>query len=202
MSLIRRVFEIVEGRSVPVALIGGVALAAHGIVRATKDADLLATDLGLLDATVWMPLEAESVTVSVNRGDVEDPLAGVVRFRRDPEPPVDLVLGRERWLDGVLARRQPVELSGVSLQVVTAADLVLLKLDAGGPIDLIDARLLLSGPDGPGLRKTIEALALELPRRLQEPLKKLLSAESDPSRAPDRDPRSGRPGARARSRAG
>jgi hypothetical protein len=177
MSLVRRVFEIVEGRSVPVALIGGVALAAHGIIRATKDADLLATDLGLLDAAVWGPLEAESVIVSVNKGDAEDPLAGVVRFRRDPEPSVDLVLGRERWLDGVLARRQPVELSGESLHVVTAADLVLLKLDAGGPIDLIDARLLLSGPDGPRLRRTIEGRALELPRRLQKPLKKLLSAE-------------------------
>lgn len=177
MSLVRRVFEVVEGRSVPVALIGGVALAAHGIVRATKDADLLATDIGLLDKTVWRPLEAESVTVSINRGDAEDPLAGVVRFRRDPETPVDLVLGRERWLDGVLARRQPVELSGEPLQVVTAADLVLLKLDAGGPIDLIDARLLLSGPDGRRLRKIIAASSLELPRRLQEPLKKLLSAE-------------------------
>lgn len=177
MSLLRRVFEVAEGRSVPLALIGGVALAAHGIVRATKDADLLSTDLGLLDAAVWMPLEEESVTVSVHRGDAEDPLAGVVRFRRDPEPPVDLVLGRERWLDGVLARRQPIELSGESLQVVTAADLVLLKLDAGGPIDLIDARLLLSGPDGPQLRKTVKARALELPRRLQQPLKKLLSAE-------------------------
>ena len=177
MSLLRRVFEVVEGRSLPVALIGGVALAAHGIVRATKDADLLATDTGLLDATVWEPLEAENVTVSVNRGDAEDPLAGVVRFRRDTEAPVDLVLGRERWLDGVLARRQPVELSGEPLQVVTAADLVLLKLDAGGPIDLIDARLLLSGPEGPQLRKTVEARALDLPRRLQEALKKLLSAE-------------------------
>ncbi len=61
--------------------------------------------------------------------------------------------------------------------MVTAADLVLLKLDAGGPIDLIDARLLLSGPDGPQLRKTVEARALELPRRLQKPLRKLLSAE-------------------------
>ncbi len=177
MSLLRRVFEIVEGRSVPVALIGGVALAAHGIVRATKDADLLATDLVLLDPAMWKPLEADGVSVSVNRGDSEDPLAGVVRFRREPEPPVDLVLGRERWLDGVLARRQPVELSGESLQVVTAADLVLLKLDAGGPIDLIDARLLLSGPDGPRLRKTIEGRSLELPRRLQKPLKNLLSAE-------------------------
>lgn len=104
MSLLLKVFEVAEGRSVPVALIGGVALAAHGIVRATKDADLLATDLRLLDATVWMPLEAESVTVSVNRGDAEDPLAGVVR-------------------------------------------------------------------------KTVEARALELPRRLQKPLRKLLLAE-------------------------
>jgi hypothetical protein len=177
MSLLRRVFEVVESRSVPVALIGGVALAAHGVIRATKDADLLATDLRLLDATIWKPLEAESVTVSVNKGESDDPLAGVVRFRRDPEPPVDLVLGRERWLDGVLARRQPVELSGESLQVVTAADLVLLKLDAGGPIDLIDARLLLAGPDGQQLRKLVEDRATDLPQRLREPLKKLLSAE-------------------------
>lgn len=100
MSLLRRVFEIVEGRSVPVALIGGVALAAHGIVRATRDADLLATDLPLLDPAVWAPLEAEGVSVSINRGDAEDLLAGVIRFSRELprrlQKPLKKLLSAER----------------------------------------------------------------------------------------------------------
>lgn len=174
MTLLKTVLDEAETRG-PVVLIGGLALAAHGVLRATRDADVLGTAPEFLRKETWASLEKQGVAVTVRRGDVEDPLLGVVRFHREPDPHVDLVVGRERWLDGVLSRRARMTLTGESIPVVSAADLVLLKLDAGGPIDLIDVRLLLAGPDAPAIRRELETRRGDLPRRFEKPLKDLLS---------------------------
>jgi hypothetical protein len=167
MSLLRQVVDELDARSTPTALIGGVAAAAHGVLRSTRDADLLATETSLLQRKTWKSLEGDGVEVIINRGDSEDRLAGVVRFRRDPEPPVDLVIGKEKWLDAVLERRKPATLNGESIPVVEAADLVLLKLDASGMQDMLDIRLFLEGPSGEALKRTIESRLPELPARLR-----------------------------------
>jgi hypothetical protein len=174
MTLLKEVVEEAGSRA-PVALIGGLALAAHGVLRATRDADLLGTDPGFLRREFWDALAAKGVAVTIHRGDPDDPLLGVVRLRREPEPDVDLVVGRERWLDDLLARRSPLSLGGESIPVVDAADLILLKLDAGGPIDLIDARLLLLGPDGSRLRRLAGERAAATPRRIRDALAAALS---------------------------
>ncbi len=174
MTLLMEVVEEAGARA-PVALIGGLALAAHGVLRATRDADLLGTDPEFLRKEFWGSLAGKGIAVTIHRGDPDDPLLGVVRLRREPEPDVDLVVGRERWLDNVLSRRLPLSLGGESIPVVDAADLILLKLDAGGPIDLIDARLLLLGPDGARLRRLASERAAETPRRIQDALAAVFS---------------------------
>ena len=179
MSLLKEVVDGAAARS-PVALIGGLALAAHGILRATRDADLLGTEPEFLRREFWAAVAAKGIAVSVRRGDSDDPLLGVVRFDREPEPDVDLVVGRERWLDGVLSRRVTLSLGGESIPVVDAPDLVLLKVDAGGPIDLIDARLLLLGPDGARLRREAATRAAGTPRRVQDGLAAILSGLPPP----------------------
>jgi hypothetical protein len=174
MTLLKEVVDEAVTRS-PVALIGGLALAAHGVLRATRDADLLGTNLEFLREETWATLAERGVAVTVRRGDSEDPLLGVVRFRREPEPDIDLVVGRERWLDDVLSRRVSLELEGESIPVVDAADLVLLKIDAGGPIDLVDVRLLLLGPDGDRLRRDAGERAARTTPRVREGLAALVA---------------------------
>ncbi|MBK9065019.1 MAG: hypothetical protein IPL89_17840 [Acidobacteria bacterium] len=169
MTLLKEVVDAAAARA-PVALIGGLALAAHGVLRATRDADLLGTDPGFLRKESWDGFAVKGIGVTIHRGDPDDPLLGVVRLRREPEPDVDLVVGRERWLDDVLSRRLTLSLGGESIPVVDAPDLVLLKVDAGGPIDLIDARLLLLGPDGSRLRRDARERAAGAPRRVQDAL--------------------------------
>jgi len=46
---------------VPCALIGAAALAVHGISRSTFDIDLLVTDRGVLDDSLWISLPASVV---------------------------------------------------------------------------------------------------------------------------------------------
>jgi hypothetical protein len=134
-------------------LIGGFALAAHGVARATEDVDLLVLDRSVLGEPFWEGWE-DAAEVEIRRGDWDDPLAGVVRVRREGEV-VDLVVGREPWMKGVLDRRREITLRSRVLSAVTRADLVLLKLFAGGPQDLLDIELLLAADTG-GLKAEVE----------------------------------------------
>ena len=48
MKLLVEVVSWLEGRGISTALIGGGALAVHGIARATQDLDLLTVDTAIL----------------------------------------------------------------------------------------------------------------------------------------------------------
>ncbi|HUM01322.1 MAG TPA: nucleotidyl transferase AbiEii/AbiGii toxin family protein [Thermoanaerobaculia bacterium] len=161
------VLEALERRGARPALIGGMALAAHGIGRATQDLDILVLDPALLAAECWDGLRALGAQVEIRRGDAGDPLAGVIRIWKESEAPVDVVVGRRPWQEGILDRRKILRLEGIDVPVVEAADLVLLKLDAGGPQDLLDIRLLLRGPGGADLRAEVERRLAALPEPLQ-----------------------------------
>jgi hypothetical protein len=75
---------------------------------------------------------------------------------------VDLVVAKGAWIELALRRREWLEVEGLRLPVVTAADLVLLKLAAGGPQDLLDVRLLVARDPAP-LRAEVERSLALLP---------------------------------------
>ncbi len=143
MTLLAGVTGILNGGAVRHAVIGAVALAVHGVARATADLDLLAIDDRCLDASFWRDLTAREIEVEIRRGDSDDPLAGVVRIAAPGEPSIDLVIGRSRWQSEILARAAPTRIGDVLVPVVTAPDFVLLKLYAGGPQDAWDIDQLL-----------------------------------------------------------
>src|SRR5438552_7153180 len=97
-----------------------------------------------LEPTSWSALTAASVDVQIRRGAADDPLAGVVRFRAPDETPIDLVVGRSAWQASVLSRAVETEIESVRVLVARAADLILLKLYAGGPQDAWDIEQLLT----------------------------------------------------------
>jgi hypothetical protein len=153
LSLLDRILDHLAGKGIAAALIGGFALAAHGVARATEDIDLLVLDRSVLGGPFWEGWE-NAADIEIRPGDLDDPLAGVVRVRRGGEV-VDLVVGREPWMKGVLDRRSEINLDSRVLTAVTRADLVLLKLFAGGPQDLLDIELLLAADAG-GLKAEVE----------------------------------------------
>jgi len=138
-------------------------MAAHGVSRSTLDIDLLVTDASCLDGAVWEALAREGVPLTVRRGDAEDPLAGVVRLGGAPEASVDLVVGRFPWQAHVVERAVESSLEGVRVPVARAADLILLKLYAGGPQDAWDVEQLLAGPARATLVAEVEAALGALP---------------------------------------
>lgn len=142
-----------------------MGMAMRGVARATADADLLALDLDVLESASWAGFPA---TVEVRRGDVEDPLIGVVRMRRAEEIDLDIVVPRGRWQRGVLDRAQAMPYEGGRLLVATPADLVLLKLDAGGTLDRWDAAHILETLDAGGaIRREVESRIGALPSDAQ-----------------------------------
>ncbi len=159
MSLLGDVAGFLESRGTPSALIGGAALAVHGVARATLDADLLVADARVFEAGFWKRGPVASPP-EIRRGEPGDPIEGLLRFELEEES-LDVMSLRGAWAAPMLERRIWIELEGQRVPVVVAADLVLLKLVAGGPQDLHDTRLLLAGR--PEIRPDVEARLSALP---------------------------------------
>jgi hypothetical protein len=162
LKLLGRVLASLQRADVPHALIGAGAMAVHGVSRATLDLDLLVTYPALLVADRWEEIRGEGVTVDLRRGDAEDPLAGVIRLSREGERAVDVVVGRSAWQHGVIERAELFSVGDLLLPVVRAADLILLKLFAGGIQDSWDIEQLLAVGDRNALSAEVEGRLGEL----------------------------------------
>lgn len=164
MTLLLRVTDLLARAKVAHALIGAAALAARGIARSTFDIDLLTTDMRVLDEPLWAPLSEAGVRVELRRGDLNDPLGGVAVIETDDERPVDVILGKYAWQARAVER---AERPADGPPVVTACDLILLKLYAGGTQDLWDVRELLRLPGASTLAAEVEADLADLPTAMQ-----------------------------------
>ena len=141
MTSVAEVIAHLESHGVACALIGGIALGAHGVARATLDIDLLVADRSVLDPGFWSSLRAPAPP-EIRHGDPDDPLVGVARLVGGPQP-IDVVVGHQAWTRRILERRMFIQVSGQRLPIVDRADLLVLKLFAAGPQDLVDVQLLL-----------------------------------------------------------
>ncbi len=165
MSLLARVCDFLDAAQVPHALIGAAALAARGVARSTYDIDVLTVDARVLATGLWDGLRSEGVTIDILRGDVDDPLGGVVRVTAAGERPIDVILGKGRWQARAIER---AERSAHGPPIVAARDLVLLKLYAGGTQDLWDVRALLELPEREALISQVGEDLADLPAAMRE----------------------------------
>jgi hypothetical protein len=156
MTRIADVLRVLDAMGARHALIGAHAMAARGYPRFTVDIDILTVDARVLDRPTWTELEGTGAVVECRRGDPDDPLGGVVRIQTADVPDVDIVLGKWKWEADVIDRAEPMALGDVSVRVPRLADLILLKLAAGGSLDLHDAAVLLTLGDRDALAREIE----------------------------------------------
>ncbi|MEZ5316216.1 MAG: hypothetical protein R2752_02335 [Vicinamibacterales bacterium] len=136
-GLLKPVSGVLTRHGVPFALAGAAALAVRGVSRSTLDIDLLVVDPRVLTPAFWADL-GTSVRTDIRTGDADDPLAGVVRLSAGTSRDIDVVVGRGAWQAAVIARADRLTYADQSLPVISAADLVLLKLYAGGTQDRWD----------------------------------------------------------------
>ena len=137
------------------ALIGGLAVSAWGAVRATQDIDFLADsnpsplrDLNVR-ANLKRFLDKRGCAAEWHVGGADDPVPLLLRMQlpRSLRPlGADILWAHKRWQREALRRRVAVEVARLKVFVLHPEDLVLMKLEAGGPQDLLDVQNLLSNP--------------------------------------------------------
>ena len=147
---LRKIISVLENLKVPYALIGGLALAFHKVVRATEDVDLLILSSPAEMSKLAQQVSANGLPTSARKGASGDPVAGVVVV----QVPVSrgqlachLLLPSARWQVEAVRNARVFEVEGSPVRVVQARDLFLLKLYAEGPQDLLDASQLLRMQD-------------------------------------------------------
>jgi hypothetical protein len=162
MTILHSVCRQLDRLAVPFALIGGRAVAIRGYPRSTFDYDFLTADPRVLARDTWSALEDAGVVVDCRRGDLDDPVAGVARLVSPDGGRADVILTKRMWQSGVIARAEPEQVEGLALPVPRTADLILLKLAAGGAIDLQDVLVLLAIGDRAALVSEVEHHIAEL----------------------------------------
>jgi hypothetical protein len=173
------VLRVLNSLGVRYALIGAHAMAVRGYPRFSADLDLLTTDRRVLESSVWRELVAAGATIDPRHGDADDPLAGVVHIVLSDDSDIDVVVGRWAWEARLVERAEPLSLMGAVLPVPAAADLILLKLAAGGYVDKQDAAALLATGDRQALVRDVEATIGEVRPDIRPLWHELLAAVPD-----------------------
>lgn len=175
MNLLQLVVSILREHAIPHAIIGAGALAAHGVARSTMDTDLLTTEVRVLEIDLWKALPP-SASVKTHAGDLADPLAGLVRILGEDSQQVDIVVGRYSWQTRAVDRASSTLVGReITVPIVGAADLILLKLYAGGPQDAWDIVQLLTGGERSELLSAVERDLPQLPARCHHLWSKILA---------------------------
>lgn len=163
MSVIESVSGVLESIGAPYALIGGRAVGVRGHPRMTLDYDFLTADARVLHREIWKDLEEGGATVDPRKGDFDDPIAGVVHIAFANGAEADVLLARWKWELEIIERSERLDVGGAVVPVPVTSDLILLKLAAGGPIDLQDVVSLLATDFDQLLREVDQKIDRVLP---------------------------------------
>jgi hypothetical protein len=159
-------------------ILGGLAVRAHGVPRATYDVDVgVAIPYARL-AEFYDRVEDAGYTVpdSYRSGWVDRiadmPLVKFRIYRPDKSVDVDVFIIESKFQQEIVRRRQSTELDGQTIWIASPEDIVLLKLIAGRHRDygdIEDMRMMLGDLDEPYLRQW--ASFLDISDRLENVLK-------------------------------
>jgi hypothetical protein len=154
--LLLDVVQVLGKEKVDYAIIGAMAASVYGVIRASRDADaLLSISVPALSG-LEQTFRRAGFRTELRRGDLEDPIRAVLKDRFDNQ--VDLLVGIRGFDPAAFSRSIEVALDGELLKFVCLEDFVAMKLFAGGPQDISDARC--------ALEVALEPVDLSLLRKL------------------------------------
>ncbi len=168
VSLLRAASRLLESLSDPdSALIGGLAVSAHGYIRATRDVDILVA-IPLEEAR--LRLSAHGIASRVRRGDFFEGDFPVLKGSLG-RVPFDIV---SRLVPFEAARAHTVVTGVLNLRVVDLETLARLKLKAASPKDLWDLAILVH------LNQRTRHRILEIASQYPQQAERLRSFVEDP----------------------
>ena len=170
------VVEILRRENVEYLVIGAFALAVHGVVRASRDADaLLQISLTKIKKLKGV-FEDSGLHVVLRRGDADDPIPMMLVVGDSYGNQVDL-LGGLRGLDSkAFIRAVEVPFQGVALRVVGREDFIAMKCFANGPQDLLDAKDAYRGAEAPVDLDLMRRITRRFGRAAADSLEQMLSS--------------------------
>lgn len=108
------------------------------------------------------------------RGDIDDPIAAVLALTDGFGNRVDLLVGLRGLENAAFQRAIEVPFQGTLLRVVGVEDFIAMKVFAGGPQDMADARYALAAAKNAIDVDLLRRLAARYGRHVSSELQKLL----------------------------
>jgi hypothetical protein len=121
------------------ALIGGLAVSTWSRPRATRNVNLLMLVKPADIPRFVAALQNAGIHAVVHKGGPDDPVPCLIRVGN-----LDIIAATRKLEAEAVASSIAVEIAGMKIPVVAPEYLVILKLKAGGPQDVIDVRELLA----------------------------------------------------------
>lgn len=182
--LLLDVVDLLGSQHIPYAVIGALAASVHGAVRASMDADvLLSAGMPKLEILV-RSLNAVALQTELRHGGTDDPIPGLLAVSDEFGNRVDLLLGLRGLEPAAFSRAIDVPFQGGTLKFIGREDFIAMKVFAGGPIDIVDARRAISASRSALDIGLLRRLAGKYGRDASDSLERLLVAiESAPRRA-------------------
>lgn len=145
-------------REIAYAVIGAMAAAVHGSIRATTDADALVSVSVPKLAQLERALKKAGFKTELRRGDAADPIPALLAVSDKHGNRVDLLAGLRGLDREAFSRSITVPFLGSSVRVIGREDFIAMKCFAGGPQDIADAR--------DALKTANEPIGIDLLRRI------------------------------------
>ena len=127
------VAEVLAARGIPYAVIGAMAAAVHGVVRASLDADAVVSAHVAAGRELQREFAAMGCGADLRVGDVEDPIPALLAITDQFGNRVDLLIGLRGMDPAAMKRSREVALSGFPLRIIGREDFIAMKAHAGGP---------------------------------------------------------------------
>lgn len=173
--LLLDVVELLNRKKIEYAVIGAIAASVHGAVRASMDADAILSLTVQKAVDLDRDFQAEGWTTEFTRGDMDDPIPAMLRLIDRYQNRVDLLIGLRGLESEAFSRALEIPFQGETLKFIGLEDFIAMKVFAGGPMDLIDAKRALVAAADSIDRELLERLAGRYGRDTVRSLEKLLA---------------------------
>jgi hypothetical protein len=135
--------DVLQRLHIAYAVIGAYAVSFYGLLRASLDADVVLSSAGVED-TGWKrlthALSEKGYGVEIRRGGMEDPIRSVIKVTDVFANQVDMLIGIQGMDAKAFERTVSVSFKSKELRIISAEDLIAMKLFAGSPKDMSDAK--------------------------------------------------------------
>ena len=138
--LLLDILEILKKEKVNYAVIGALAASFYGIVRASLDADAVISLTFPSLRGLEKIFKKAGFHTDLRRGDPDDPIAALLAITDKHGNRVDLLTGIRGMDPEAFSRTVEAPLLGKHLRMIGIEDFIAMKIYAGSPKDLADAK--------------------------------------------------------------